>query len=124
MKRKPIVWTEAHRREATARQCEIAAEMYRTGKDTDANYLGDCPSVDADEERGWRAALGEVGLDAARIEAEVRRVDGLATGRLVRETFFLAGRGGEVYQRREDAASRVRSSGLPVVRRSRIRRRS
>jgi hypothetical protein len=89
-------WDERHRREALRRTYEIAAEMAYEGRHRFAWWIQ--PSGDSGQEleysseQEWRDLLkGEdrstgSGLDAARIDREVRRVDGLATGRLVRET--------------------------------------
>lgn len=73
-------WTEAHRREARARLYEIAAERVRTTGRESSSYS-------MREEAGFRYALErEFEFDPARIEREVRRVRGLAEGRLVRES--------------------------------------
>jgi hypothetical protein len=82
---KPIEWTEKHRREALRRTYEIAAELASAA---DRAYSSQTIRVDVGSEAEWRACLGWVLLraDPARIDREVRRVDHLARGVLVRET--------------------------------------
>lgn len=75
-------WTEAHRREALRRTYEIAAELAGAGSPY-ARGLAEDPFVASED--GWRGWLA-AGIDAARINREVRRVRALAEGRLVRVT--------------------------------------
>jgi hypothetical protein len=91
-------WDERHRREALRRTYEIAAEMAYEGRHRFAWWIQ--PSGDSGQEleysseQEWRDLLkGEdrstgSGLDAARIDREVRRIRALAEGRLVRETLY------------------------------------
>lgn len=75
--------TPAHR-ERLRRTYEIAAEQTGAGLYDGDKFeeLMEC----AQREDWWRAALSEMGLLPADIDREVRRVDALAAGRLVRET--------------------------------------
>lgn len=88
-KAKAIKWTEAHRREARARLYQIAAEMLIAGLAWSHAVDVAMDGSAAVSEPGFRACLRHYGeFDPARIDREVRRVDGLATGRLVRETVW------------------------------------
>lgn len=86
MGKRDIQWTEAHRKEALARQHEIAAGLVRGGNYEQAQTLVGEDFEDAAREDWWRGALYRAGLDHARIDREVRRVCALAEERLVRET--------------------------------------
>lgn len=92
---RPIVWTEAHQREALRRRYELAAELESAGFSNAARMMASREWVVIESD--WRRQLagdavregGEyapTGFAWARIDREVRRVDALATGRLVRET--------------------------------------
>ena len=76
----PITWTEAHRIEARRRCYEIAAVMAESLPDWQPGAL--IASYGSAE--SMRLVLRAMGCDPARIARELRRVDGLATGRLVR----------------------------------------
>lgn len=97
-----LEWTVAHRREARSRLYQIAAEMmlagvpetggrrrrWKPGKNPNAliGLYHRCES-----EREFRSAMEwDTKFKPARIDREVRRVDALATGRLVRETVWQA----------------------------------
>jgi hypothetical protein len=90
-KRKP--WSEAHAREARRRTYELAAEL--AGDDRGgAAWLFVADVRESASYRGeelWRESLGSH-FDPARVNAEVRRVRGLAEGRIVRETVWRDGR--------------------------------
>ena len=74
-------WTAKHKREAMRRTYEIAATIDARRADDIARAA----SWGAECERRYRDNLSAAGLDAQRIERDVRRVRGLAEGRLVRE---------------------------------------
>ena len=128
-----IEWTEAHRREALRRCYELAAEL---AAETRATLLADTlarAALGACRGLGrFSALLVTVGHDAARIERELRRVDGLATGRLVREVWYcIRWRGSDDLfgrsQSRADAEvsvmrERPRGARDCIVRVTRIRR--
>ena len=80
---KKIEWTEKCQHEALPRFLELAAEQMRKGR-YDGDKLGEL-TENAKREDWWRYALAEIGVDSARVDREVRRIDALATGRLVRE---------------------------------------
>lgn len=121
---KPIEWTDAHRREALRRTYEIAADLVSQGREDDAESLA-ARACDSESQPAWEASL-YVGdgpaLPEEHIDREVRRVDALATGRLVRETVWRReedpGRG-DFYSTEELARGGV---GLRAVRVTRIRR--
>jgi hypothetical protein len=138
-------WTEAHQREAQRRTYEIAAELVGAGHVAAAWMLVPPSLADgiAQSEEFWRDWLGTVShdgrplLDPARIDREVRRVRGLAEGRLVREreeTWKVVSANGIVLARerlrRADAlaergyarAKGVRGDHLVKVTRTRIRK--
>lgn len=84
-------WGEAHKREALCRIYEVAAELVSLDREDDARILmievPQRPSRSVNDlrvatEQAWRACLMEARLDPKRIESEVRRVRGLAEGRL------------------------------------------
>ena len=130
---KAIEWTGAHKREALRRSYELAAELSAVDRstllaDTLARAaLGACRDLGR-----FSALLSTVGYDAARIERELRRVDGLATGRLVREVWYcIRWRGSDDLfgrsQSRADAEASVmrerpRGARGCIVRVTRIRR--
>lgn len=127
----PAPWDERHQREANARTYEIAAELHRRDWKP-GRRLGDEPSASyalaaSDQiatENDFIVALTYAGLDATRIDREVRRVRDLAEGRVVRDTTWRAGsreRGTE-YDNPADARKHVRNSGLRMVKVTRIRR--
>lgn len=82
--KKPIVWTEAHQREALRRFREMTALC-----DGDIDKLGELDEdARAGGESGFRSAVRQLdrSLSGARIDREVRRVDRLARGVDIRET--------------------------------------
>lgn len=134
MSTKPKPWTAKHKAEAQRRTYEIAATL----NPLPAIDLAQAALWGAQCERRYRDNLSNAGFDAPRIEREVRRLRGLAEGRLVRETAwrvrYLAHAGAfgsvTVDLTREEAMSardRMRSeSGWDgvVVRVERVRRAS
>ena len=125
-------WTEKHQQEALRRTYEIAAELVGAGKVQEATYLVSNAGYYAGAEDSWRGDLADAdgpAFDAARIDREVRRVRGLAEGRLVRETVREArDRHGDTRRtyppgeiRREERAL-VASQGGGIVRVTRVRR--
>jgi hypothetical protein len=80
---KPIEWTDAHRREAAWLLCRIAESAALRGEMGAAERSVDYLSVATASEYRLRARLAGV-LDARCIDHEVRRVDRLARGVLVR----------------------------------------
>lgn len=80
-------WTDAHRMEALRRTYELAAELaaLSTEQGRIEGLLGGAHVIAADGIDRWAEDLRDAGFDVARVDREVRRVDGLATGRLVRE---------------------------------------
>lgn len=97
-------WTEAHRREATARTYEIAADIVRRegmGPRTGAAWIAKLIEGNVFNEESWRGMLrpGNAGFAPDRVDREVRRVRALAEGRLVRETtWFVRYRNGTYSQ--------------------------
>ena len=87
----PITWTEAHRIEARRRCYEIAAVMAESLPDWQPGAL--IASYGSAE--SMRLVLRAMGCDPARIARELRRVDGLATGRLVRVVVWRGSRRSE-----------------------------
>lgn len=87
-KRQPLAWTEAHRREsiflilAIGQNASLRGEVALVHKAATWVILGGLGS-----EAGLRTALSEL-IETGAISREVRRVDALATGRLVRETVY------------------------------------
>jgi ribosomal protein S27E len=80
-------WGEAERREAKARQHELAAKLILAGEPDRAHWTGIVSDDETETEERWRTELREeAGFSPARIDAEVRRVRALAQGRLVRST--------------------------------------
>ena len=75
-------WTTKHAREAQRRAYEIAATL----PEREGRALALDAEWGAASERYYRSALDTAGLDEPRIEREVRRLRGLAEGRLVRTT--------------------------------------
>jgi hypothetical protein len=72
-------WSALHSREAHAREHQLEAELVLTYKQ-EPRYCASAPSTEA----AFRDWMKDAGLDADRVAREVRRVDALATGRLVR----------------------------------------
>lgn len=87
VRRREVVWTDEHKRWAVWAQLRLAAELSLSAETRVTGIgLAHEPGIDVRTEAGWRKILrGYVGLGAARIDAEVRRVDAIAMGRLVRE---------------------------------------
>ena len=77
--RAPITWTQAHRIESRRRCYELAATQDIHPTVLLATYAS---------AESMRLVLRALGLDPARVAREIRRVDGLATGRLVRVTVW------------------------------------
>jgi hypothetical protein len=75
---KAIEWTEAHAREALRRTYEIAAEL--ADPNNGGPWIAGLVFGNIGDEGLWRTLLSGGGLDAARIDREVRRVDRLARG--------------------------------------------
>lgn len=75
-------WTYKHTREAIRRAYEIAATL----GEINAEEIANGATFGAQSERRYRDNLSAAGLTASRIEREVRRLRGLAEGRLVRTT--------------------------------------
>lgn len=129
MSEKP--WTEAHRREALRRTHEIAAEVSPEAP-ANAERLALCAHAWTVNEKKWRSLLrmpGHAGLDPARIDREVRRVRGLAEGRLVREPARWALRfrdGARIERPTREGIDRVHDdyTGGVIVRITRIRKAS
>ena len=80
-----IVWTNGHMREAVRRTYELAADLITPPPSLfhAAAMLVRGHSIALDE-HGWRTRLLDAGFSMERVDKEVRRVDALATGRLVR----------------------------------------
>jgi hypothetical protein len=109
-------WGVEHSREAMIRAYEIGAELTRTDRG-DAAYFMNGLAVRSEE--GFRASLWR--FDPARIDREVRRVRGLAEGRLVREPYVRIGQ--DYWTGTEEGARRhARMLDEPIVRGVRIRR--
>lgn len=124
-KKRAATWGEAHRREATRRTYEIAAEL-ASGDEEDDAFAVACSIRWCDTEARWRDMLDPV-LSPARISREVRRVDGLTTGRLVRETAYaVRSPGGSVEWQTEEQARVWLSDHAPrdakLIRITRIRK--
>ena len=136
-----IEWTEAHKREALIRASELQVEWARESSDSsdeNADRIGTCYLLDGGRKciasaDAWRTWLRRATLFSnERIEREVRRVDGLATGRLVREVWYcIRWRGSDDLfgrsQSRADAEASVmrerpRGARGCIVRVTRIRR--
>lgn len=117
-------WTERHRAEALRRTYEIIAEQ---ADRSPAGRREQTVRVDVGSEDEWVDCLGWV-LDIddpARIDREVRRVRGLAEGRLVRwQGWQGTTRDGGTMGRTASAetAQRWKENGAKVVRVTRIRR--
>ena len=122
-------WTEVHRREAVIRSAELLVFALRrdlpVAKASDvadmlgANVLLAEGFADVETEHGWRRWLS-LATKWANANREVRRVRGLAEGRLVRETMWRAA--GFEYEDRTLAVDRQDFRGGPIVRVTRIRR--
>lgn len=132
---KPITWTPAHDREAAARLHELAAKaiVERAG----ARHALRIGTLIAAPTRGeLESVLESADFTPAEIRREVRRVDGLATGRLLRLESWLwrclpDGRhgvavsgmpGDEAGARRVVAELRAKGDRAVVVRSARIKR--
>jgi hypothetical protein len=76
-------WTEAHRREAIRRIYELAAELSAENL-CGAESMAKRALWYSEAAALWSAFLGSW-FDADRVKREVRRLRGLAEGRLVRE---------------------------------------
>lgn len=121
MAKKPIEWTGAHRREAKARLCEVAAMLARADV---AKYAVEGTSNGGSaQEDMFRRALRYAASYGADIDVarEVRRVDGLATGRLVRVVTWR-GESGEEWVTREEALADKSHGGGRLARVTRIMR--
>ncbi|HSM93421.1 MAG TPA: hypothetical protein VLT47_11095 [Anaeromyxobacteraceae bacterium] len=128
----PKPWTEAHRQEALRRTYELAAEIADVNDRRNGGpWIARHAFANVFDEQRWRGLLSST-FDAARIEREVRRVRGIAEGRLVREkgyryeirqgAYWLGSRA-----HREDAAAASKEapgSHVVTVTIRRIRRRS
>ncbi|HSN16444.1 MAG TPA: hypothetical protein VLT61_17550 [Anaeromyxobacteraceae bacterium] len=115
-------WGPKHSLESDARSMEIAAELRRAGNVSASYGLACAPSA---TESDFRRSIGAAGLGPARIDREVRRVRGLAEGRLVRETGWRGtSRDGSTLAWTQDPATarRWRETGARVVRVTRIRK--
>lgn len=139
MSREPIEWTEAHKREAERRTYEIAANLSPC-EPLAAHNLARGANECAERASAWRGLLlvalsslpdADVLRVSARIDRETRRVDALATGRLVRETGYEIGvrtKDGfhmQAWRPDLDAAEKARDTnqhGPHIVRVTRIRR--
>lgn len=114
--KRAAIWTKAHQREAGVRTYELAGELEREGHNNGLAYsLACCTGTREDE---FRSALRAAGFDPARISREVRRVDALATGRLVRSQWWRPF-GSDQRMTEADAAER-RAVGWRIVRETRI----
>lgn len=111
-------WTEAHEAERHRRTYEIAATL----RPVEAVAMVRHDFHGSIGEAGWRRVLDGAGLDPARIDREVRRVRGLARGRLMRETWWRVGLCW--YADRDRAKQERRDMGAPMFRVTRIRRAS
>ena len=108
---KPIEWTEAHRREALRRTCELAAVA------VDVWVALNVVPGDLTTSNRWAEHLSfRLGFDADRVAREVRRVDRLARGLLVRESGW-AGRTwkGTVYAMPDRDGARAWVLAMPLA---------
>lgn len=110
-------WGEAHQREAMRRIFEIAAIVSATNPMRALRIVLN-PGYDAEVEVRYRKAMAQAGRNVAR---EMRRLHGLAEGRLVRSVTWR-GESGEEYTVREDARADKSHGGGPLTWISRIRR--
>lgn len=124
---KTIEWTETHQREAESRCYELAANLRRTGAVDHAITLVVRASIMCRTRGGFEAILRDAWIGTDCVPRVVRRVDGLATGRLERTiTWHVRGvgsHGASAPLERDAARSLVGStSGSVVVRRTTIRK--
>lgn len=91
---KPKMWRQKHQREARRRIYEIAAEVDGVSSEHVASSIVASVLWSSASERHFRDGLAEANFDQNRIDREVRRVRGLAEGRLTRERIVQVRRGG------------------------------
>jgi hypothetical protein len=91
---KPKRWRQKHQREALRRIYEIAGEAVAACGEDVGLSIAVSALWSAASEQHFRDGLAEAKFDHARIEREVRRVRGLAEGRLKRVRMVQVHRGG------------------------------
>lgn len=79
-------WNFAHEREVLQRTYELAAEMIARDESWPKvdEFVRQATPVATSTK--WAKILSENGFSEARIQKELRRIDGLTTGRLIRKT--------------------------------------
>ena len=121
---RPIKWTDAHWREAfRAILRAVDAWSAKLDKMPRSRHLG-VPAECFASEPGLREALARTGMTGADIDREVRRVDKLARGVLVRESGWRGtSHDGSTlaWTARAEVARRWRETGARVVHVARVR---
>ena len=87
-------WQQKHQREALRRVYEIAGEVVAACGEDVGLSIAESALWTAASEQHFRDGLAEAKFDHARIDREVRRVCGLAEGRLARMRMVQVHRGG------------------------------